>query len=409
MDELIAARAFAGIGAGGMTTVVSIIMGDIVPLRERGTWQGIINIIFAIGSGSGAPLGGLLADYASWRWAFLAQAPLCGLAILGVSFILKLPRKEISDWKTKLQRIDFAGAFVLVAAVFCLIFGLDRGANEQWTNLNAIVPLCLSLPLFVLFVIVELKIALEPLAPGHIIFERSLMACYLCNFFAFAGWMGVIFYVPLFYQAVDELGASDAGLRLLPGIIASVCGSLSGGLIMQKTGRYYWLTAAAYTVLTLGIIPIILCTGLLVNSTWGISVGLAAGGFGAGIGVTTTLTALIATASSDDQAVATACSYLFRSMGSVVGLSLTATVVQQSLRTQLSKRLENGEDANTIERHVRESLRYINTLAPETQQMVRECYGRATRNGYILVACTLAFGAATSCEWAAPSLSAVRV
>lgn len=68
MNELIAARAFAGIGGGGMTTVVSIMMSDIVPLRERGTWQGVINIIYATGQGCGAPLGGLLADYVSWRW-----------------------------------------------------------------------------------------------------------------------------------------------------------------------------------------------------------------------------------------------------------------------------------------------------------------------------------------------------
>lgn len=68
MNELIAARAFAGIGGGGMTTVVSIMMSDIVPLRERGTWQGLINIIYSLGAGCGAPLGGLLADRISWRW-----------------------------------------------------------------------------------------------------------------------------------------------------------------------------------------------------------------------------------------------------------------------------------------------------------------------------------------------------
>jgi MFS family permease len=68
MNELIAARAFAGIGGGGMTTVVSILMSDIVPLRERGTWQGYINIIFAMGASMGAPLGGLFADNISWLW-----------------------------------------------------------------------------------------------------------------------------------------------------------------------------------------------------------------------------------------------------------------------------------------------------------------------------------------------------
>jgi MFS family permease len=68
MQELVAARAFAGIGGGGMTTVVSILMSDIIPLRERGKWQGYVNIIYATGAASGAPLGGLLADSIGWRW-----------------------------------------------------------------------------------------------------------------------------------------------------------------------------------------------------------------------------------------------------------------------------------------------------------------------------------------------------
>ena len=398
MNELIGARAFSGIGGGGMTTVVSIMMSDIVPLRERGTWQGIINIIFASGSGCGAPLGGLLADYVSWRWAFLGQAPLCAIAFVSVALILKLPKREVSDWKTKFRRIDFLGAIVLVAAVFSLIFGLDRGANGQWSSLIAIVPLCLSLPLFALFLLVELKLASEPFAPAHIIFDRSLVACYLCNFFSFAGWMSILFYLPLFYQAVDQFSASQAGLRLLPGIVASVSGSLTGGLIMQKTGKYYWLTVGAYMLLTGATIPIILCTGAAVNSTWGISVGIFLGGFGAGIGVTTTLIALIANASTEDQAVATACSYLFRSLGSVVGLSLSATVVQQTLKSQLQERLKSGKNAEAIEKHVRESLDFIKTLEPKVQRIVRECYGRSTRNGFLLTMATVFFAAASSCK-----------
>nr|QWW20882.1 MFS transporter [Cladonia macilenta] len=396
MNELIAARTFAGIGGGGMTTVISILMSDIVPLRERGTWQGIINIIYATGAGCGAPLGGLLADTISWRWAFLAQAPMCAIAFLSVAIILKLPKQEVSDWRTKFRRIDFLGAFVLVAAVSTMLLGLDWGSNHGWSQTTTIVSLCLSLPLFIAFVCVELKVAVDPFAPGRIIFERSLVACYLCNFFSFAGWLGVIFYLPLFFQAVDELSASQAGLRLLPGIVAGVSGSLFGGVVMQKTGRYYWLTVIAYTTLTIGIIPILLCSGIVLNSTYGIAVGLVLCGFSNGIGVTTSLIGLIANASTEDQAVATACSYLFRSLGSVIGLSLSATVVQQSLRTQLRDRLRSGKDADQIVKRVRESLEYIKSLDPEIQVTVRHCYGIATRNGFALMLVLVSFAMISS-------------
>ncbi|KAK4690379.1 hypothetical protein P7C71_g6395, partial [Lecanoromycetidae sp. Uapishka_2] len=200
----------------------------------------------------------------------------------------------------------YEGAAVLVAAVFTMLLGLDWGSNNAWSDDVTIVCLCLTFPLFALFLFVEFKVAAEPFAPRRIIFERSLVACYFCNFFSFAGWLAVLFYLPLFFQAVDGLSASQAGVRLLPGIVAGVSGSLFGGLLMQRTGKYYWLTVSAYTTLTLGLVPVLLCSGLVVNNTYGISVGLVMCGFSNGIGVTTSLIGLIANASTEDQAVATA-------------------------------------------------------------------------------------------------------
>ncbi|KAG8533174.1 uncharacterized protein KY384_001957 [Bacidia gigantensis] len=396
MDELIAARAFAGVGGGGMTTVVSILMSDIVPLRERGTWQGIINIIYASGAGCGAPLGGIFADYVGWRWAFLAQVPMCALAIVSVALALKLPQKDVLDWKTKLRRIDFLGSFVLILAVFALLLGLDRGSNDAWSRPLTIASLCMSLPLFASFILVEFKFAGDDaIAPRRIIFERSLIACYLCNFFAFASWMALLFYLPLFFQAVDKLSASQAGVRLLPAIAASVTGSLSGGLTMQKTGKFYWLTVIAYSISAAAMLVLLLFSGLIVNSFVGIGIGLAFSGFGNGIGVTTTLIGMIANAAHEDLAIATACSYLFRSLGSVVGVSLAATVVQQSLRLQLQQYLKHGKETDIIIKNVRESLDFIKTLDIDLQHIVRKCYGNATRDGFLFAFC-LAFCAAIS-------------
>lgn len=292
MGELIAARAFAGIGGGGMTTVVSILLSDAVPLRERGKWQGYINIIYAAGAGLGAPLGGILADSIGWRWAFLGQAPLCLVAFAAVSILLKLPPRDQDHWKKKLRRVDFLGAVVLICAIFALLLALDRGSNVSWKATITIVSLALSFPLFALFIFVEMKVAKNPFAPGHIIFHRSLFACYLCNFFAFGGWLAALFYIPLYFQAVDGLSATQAGVRLIPGIICGVSGSLFGGFYMQRTGKFYWLTVIAYTCLVVGMVFIFLFSGLLVNSVVGIIIGMCICGFSNGIGVTSTLIGL---------------------------------------------------------------------------------------------------------------------
>jgi MFS family permease len=304
------------------------------------------------------------------------------VAFAAVYFVLHLPKVEESHWKEKLGRIDFLGAFCLVIATFTLLLGLDRGSNVSWSSNLAIVCLSVSSPLFAIFILVEMKWASNPFAPGHIIFERSLFASYLCNFFGIGGYMATLFYMPLFFQAVDGVSAFDAGLRLIPGIIASVLGSIGGGIIMQKTGKYYWITVMAYALLTCGATIIVLFSGLILNSTIGIITGLVFTGFGGGMGVTTTLIALIANADPKDQAIATACSYLFRSLGSVLGLSISATVVQQSLRTQLRAKLSDGDEADKIVERVRQSLDYINELDPRTRELVRGCYQKATNAAF---------------------------
>ncbi|KAG0135333.1 major facilitator superfamily domain-containing protein [Tuber indicum] len=386
MGELIAARAFAGVGGGGMTTVVSILLNDIVPLRSRGTFQGIMNIVFASGAAIGAPLGGILADSVGWRWSFLGQFPIAMLAILVVSVALHLPPSagpQKASFKTQVRRVDFLGAGVLVLAVFTLLFGLDRGGNLSLKDTYVIVSLCTSLVLFALFGLVEAKIAAEPFAPLHLVRRRTILSVCLTYFFSFAGYMAILFYLPLYYQAVSSLTAGGAGLRLVPAIVGGVSGSLFGGLIMEKTGKYYYLTVLSYTLFFSGTIPVFLATGILGNSTPTITAGIACMGFGNGIGVTSILIALIAVAGHEEQAVATAVSYLFRALGQVTGVSVSSMLVQGSLRGELTRVLD-GADADEIVHKVRSSLSAINTLAPATRELVLAAYQNALHSAFLL-------------------------
>lgn len=383
MNQLIAARAFAGIGGGGMTTVVSILLSDVVSLRERGAWQGYINIIYASGSAAGAPLGGLLADSIGWRWAFLAQGPLCVLAFVAVAVVLELPKQDHSHWKEKVLKIDFLGAGILISAVFGLLVGLDRGSNVGWRDPVTVAGLCLT-PLFLVFVLVEKYVASHPFAPFRIILNRSLFACYLCNFFSFGGWLASLFFIPLYWQVSGDLRASQAGLLLVPCIICGVSGSLFGGLYMKKTGNYYWITSIAYTFLVVGLTIVLLFAGTLWESRIGMIAGTCICAFSNGIGVTTTLIGLIANASHADQAVATACSYLFRSLGSVFGVSICATAFNQTLRKTLQSALSGDKDAEEIAAHVRESLSYFKNLEPELREVVRECYAKSTQAALVV-------------------------
>jgi len=221
-----------------------------------------------------------------------------------------------------------------------------------------------------------MKFASEPFAPKRIIVNRALIASYLVNLFGMASAFSLIFYLPLYLQAVLGDTASQAGLWLLISVFSGLLGSLGGGLIMQATGKYYRLTVISYFALFLGTLVTNLSTGIVVSSSIGLAAGMLMSGVGNGSGVTTSLISLIANAGQEDQAIATAVSYLFRSLGCVLGLSIGSTLIQATLRSMLHRKL-SGADVEEIIRKVRESLTYIDKLDPPTQVVVRGSYEEA--------------------------------
>ncbi|EFQ28435.1 major facilitator superfamily transporter [Colletotrichum graminicola M1.001] len=365
--QLCVARAVAGIGGGGMNSVVAILLSDIVPLRDRGVWQGYLNIIFAAGTSTGAPLGGLLADTVGWRWSFAGQVPLCALAFLAVYFVLDLPPADHAHWRDKVRRIDFLGAATLVAAVVALLVGLDSGSNNGWSSRATVAGLASAPVLFAVFVLVEMRVASHPFAPGHIIFDRSLFACYLANFFGIAGHIASIFFLPASFQAPVQQYET---LQTIP-----------------REVRRLALTVLAYGLMVLAVAPTVAALGA--SSSAGVVGSMALLALGGGAGITTTLVALLSNAAVQDTAVVVACSYLFRSLGSSIGISVCSAVLQQVLRTQLASRLSDGDEARRVEERVRESLDYIRELPPAVAAEVRASYQVATLGAMVPVALLL--------------------
>lgn len=364
-----------------MTSIVSILLSDIVSLRDRGVYQGYINMIYSAGTSIGAPLGGLLADSIGWRWSFMGQAPLCFIAIIAVYFVLEMPPRDQDNWVTKLGRIDFAGAFTLIAAVISMSVGLDSGANLGWSNLRTIISLAITPVLFGIFILIEMKFASNPFAPGHIIFERSLFACYLTNFFATGGQFGVLFFMPLYFQAVMGLNATQSGALLVPGMIASVTASVGAGIAIKKTGKFHKMTIWSFGLLLMSVLPLAL--SVWKKSLVGQEIGLVMCCFGGAYGITTTLIGMLANSAAKDSAVVISCSYLFRSLGSSIGVSISAAVLQQVLRDQLSERLQDSDTAREVEEKVRQSLDFIAQLPPLVADQVRTSYQMATLAAYI--------------------------
>lgn len=282
-----------------MLIVVTVLLSDFIPLRERGAYQAYLNVIGAVGSTSGGPIGLLLFSrslfqdrrliyrskegfsckasagdgeryplatmyraYAGIR-AFLIQVFLCLIAIVSVGLFLHLPKRQSGmPWIKQLPRIDILGALLLIMTIFGILFGLDRGSNVSWRDPLTIGSLCAAVPLSIAFVVVETRFAIEPFTPGHVIFDKALVACYIQNFFGYAAFTALIFHLPLFFQVILGMTPAQAGTGLIPAAVSVVVGTLVGGFTMKKTGKFYWLAVLAATAATIASIPIAVAPSL---------------------------------------------------------------------------------------------------------------------------------------------------
>lgn len=238
------------------------------------------------------------------------------------------------------------------------------------------------------FLRVEAVVA-NPLMPLRLLFGRNLLGAYLALCFGNVAWYGVLFYVPLLYQAVGGFSASSAGTLLLPGISAGVVGGLACGAFIERnkgTG-FKKLAAISYPLVTASCLGIALGSGLFQTSLplaamiEILSVCLVIGGLGNGGGMTSTLVVVVAVVSPEDQAVVTACVYFYRQLGATVGLAIISLVFRNVLSWRLFQRLasmpELGIDVKETVTHVVESLKYLEELSPDVRGVVEISYEEA--------------------------------
>ncbi|KAL8860980.1 MAG: hypothetical protein Q9178_002493 [Gyalolechia marmorata] len=354
------------------------------------------------------PLYGKLSDVFGRKpclLAFLIQVFLCLIALFAVSVFLHPPQHKTDiSWTKQLKRIDFLGALLLILAVFGILFGLDRGSNVSWRSPITIVSLCSTLPFVLAFLWVETRFALEPFTPGHVIFDKALCACYVQNFFGYASFTAFIFYIPFFFQVVLEMTPAQAGAGLIPAAVSAVVGTLLGGIIIKRIGKFYWLALIASIVGTATAVLLAAAPSLRQGSNIVVYAASVATFVPQGITITASLIAIISNVSPADQAVATACSFLFRSLGAAVGVSLVGLVIQQVLGMKLRARLD-PDQAEQILKKVGRSLDFIKDLPPDLRSVVEGCYSDGIQSGFIMCVALLAVSTLSIIWWREKKMS----
>lgn len=377
------ARVVAGAGGGGLTTASNIALSKLVHLRDRGLVQGLTNIVFGLGSGLGGPVGGFCNDLLGWRNAFYLQVPLLAVAtFLTHIYIhddpattpnLALPLKE------KMRRIDFLGSLSLVGCVATLLIPLSlvSGADASFSDPFIYGQFIAAAVLALSFYVTETRIAAFPVLPIRILAVGASVA--ITNFTLSIVSFASLYTYPLYFQAVRLESSSQAGLHLIPYSIALSMSSLTAGWWMRHTGRYKVYNSF---MATLQFASAVLFYNLTANSpewlTYLAIVPLGIGG--AGI-LTCTLIAIINAVPRKDMALATAMTYLFRTTGQVLGVSISGTILQFSLKSQLRRRLGQDELVDRI----RHSSAIIPTLPPEIRRQATQAYAASLKNVFLFL------------------------
>ncbi|EFX05169.1 major facilitator superfamily transporter multidrug resistance [Grosmannia clavigera kw1407] len=391
--QLFAARLCQGIGGGGMTTLVSILLTDIVPLEDRGLWQGLLNIVYAAGAGAGGPIGGAFAESTwGWRVSFFVQIPFSILAFVAVSLVLPSSagyartsafpttvephefRESIdlhqphNSPTSPLTRIDFPGAFSLFAAILSLLVALDRGSNVGWASPFCWAPL-VAFPLFAaIFLHIETAVAVEPFTPPAWVARRSRLPAYLSSLFAFGANVAHAYSLAMIYQVTRDASPLQASLLLLPGTIAEVIGTLLSGFLLKRSFNLYRLNIFGYAMVALGNVSI--ANGARSSTRLAVLLfGNAMAGLGNGFGIITSLVNPVASAKKEEQAIAVSSCYLFRVIGSITGISITSALTRKSLGAILQSTLD-ADDVSYILSQTRHSLDFLSDLDPTLAAIV---------------------------------------
>jgi EmrB/QacA subfamily drug resistance transporter len=327
MPQLIAFRALQGLGGGGLMVLSMAIVGDIVPPRDRGRYQGLFGAVFGATSVLGPLLGGLFVDRLSWRWVFYVNLPVGAVALVVIAAALRIPVRS------QKHRIDYLGTLLIASVATCLILVTSLGGRTWgWASAPLIGTAALGAVLLVWFLAVE-RGAAEPVLPLKLFRIRTFALSSAISFVIGFAMFGAMTYLPTFLQVVQGVSPTMSGVHMLPMVLGLLLTSTLSGQVVSRTGRWKIFPVLGTAVTAAGL----LLLHRLTESSGNLEMSLCFFVFGFGLGLVMQVLVLIVqnAVSYEDLGVATSGVTFFRSIGSAFGVAVFGTVFTNRLDDKL--------------------------------------------------------------------------
>jgi EmrB/QacA subfamily drug resistance transporter len=334
MPELIAFRALQGLGAGGLLTTTIAVVGDIIPPRDRGKYQGLFGAVFGVSTIVGPLLGGFFVDHLSWRWIFYVNLPIGAVALFVIAAVFHTRTERVE------HAVDYLGAALLAGSLTCIVLFTSLGGTTfKWRSPEIAVLIALGVIQLVLFVFAE-KRAVEPILPLELFRNRIFTVCAGIGFIIGLALFGSVTYLPLFLQIVKGRSPTSSGLQLTPMMAGLLVTSIVSGRLISKFGRYKPFPVFGTAVATVGMV---LLSRLDLHSTTAYtSVAMVVLGLGLGAVMQVLVLAVQNAVDYRNMGVATAGSLLFRQIGGSIGIAVFGAIFSNRLHGELASRLPPG-------------------------------------------------------------------
>ncbi|OCH84463.1 MFS general substrate transporter [Obba rivulosa] len=331
---LIAARAVQGMGGGSMASLTNIIIADLIPLKDRGLISGVLALLWAVAAALGPVVGGALtARPGQWRWLFYLNVPIVGVAFVLVLILLNV-RAPTGTFSEKMRRMDWIGNFLVVASSSACVIAITwGGVTYPWQSPRVLVPLILGLLGLVLFLFYEARFAREPIVPFSLVTNRTSFSGYLQTFICPFLTLGVIYYMPTYFQACKLASPVRSGIDLLGFCITLGPAGVLGGVSVSRLNGY---RVQAWVGWTLLIIAMGLLSTINEDSSLAKTVAYPAlVGVGGGIVYAVASFPVLAPLPVKESAHALAFFSFCRAFAGVWGVAIGGTILQNELSRRL--------------------------------------------------------------------------